>query len=191
MNSDQIHVLKDFITKEQAKHLVNYIEDNLHILKHSKVWGDKRRFIPFGKDNFHDDAQQDLSIIKDIEPLLRNEIFPKIEKLVQESYNNRKKLFVSNFIMSKQYPNTHSGLHSDTDGGKNMHFKYSGVLYLNTMSSGGELNFPELNHTYNPIEGELVTFPSKPLEFVHSVEEIYQDRYTIPFWLSEYEFFKV
>jgi Rps23 Pro-64 3,4-dihydroxylase Tpa1-like proline 4-hydroxylase len=59
------------------------------------------------------------------------------------------------------------------------------------MSSGGVLSFPDLNYKYSPVQGDLVVFPSKPLEFVHEVEEINEERYTIPVWLTEYEFFKI
>ena len=191
MSIDQIHILKDFISKEESDYLISYINSKLEIMKGSEIYGDRRKFLSFGKDSFHRDSQTDFSLISEIEPMLRNDIFPKMEKQIQEVFGNRRKIMVNNFFLAKQYPGARIDSHVDTDGGKNMQFKYSGILYLNTMTSGGELNFPDLNYKYSPVQGDLVTFPSKPLEFVHSVEEIYEERYTIPIWLTEYEFFKI
>lgn len=191
MSIDQIHVLKDFISKDEANFLIDYINSKSDILKGSKIYGDKRQYLTFGKDSFHKDYEKDLSLIKEIEPLLRNDLFPKIEKAVQEVFENRRKVMVNNFFLAKQYPGAKIDSHIDTDGGRNMQFKYSGILYLNTMSSGGELNFPDLGYRYSPVQGDLVTFPSKPLEFIHEVEEIFEERYTIPIWLTEYEYFRI
>lgn len=187
----QIHVVNNFLTKQECDYLKDFIDRHLHIMKGSKLQGDRRKFISFGKDSFHRDSEVSLDIIKEIEPMLRNDIFPRLSTKVTELTNNRKELMVNNFFLAKQYPGARIDSHVDTDGGQNMQFKFSGIIYLNTMSSGGELNFPDLNYTYSPVAGDLVTFPSKPLEFVHEVAEIHEERYTIPIWMTEYPFFKI
>jgi hypothetical protein len=187
----QIQIVKNFLTEEECEYLKNYIESKLDIMKGSKIQGDRRKFISFGKDSFHKDSEVSLDAISEIEPLLRNDIFPRLTDKITSLTNNRKRLMVNNFFLAKQYPGARIDSHVDTDGGQNMQFKFSGIIYLNTMSSGGELHFPDLNYTYSPVAGDLVTFPSKPLEFVHEVVEIHEERYTIPIWLTEYEFFEI
>lgn len=187
----QIKIVNNFLTKQECDYLKDFIERHLHIMKGSKIQGDRRKFISFGKDSFHRDSEVSLDLIKEIEPMLRNDIFPRLSTKVTELTNNRKELMVNNFFLAKQYPGARIDSHVDTDGGQNMQFKFSGIIYLNTMSSGGELNFPDLNYTYSPVAGDLVTFPSKPLEFVHEVAEIHEERYTIPIWMTEYPFFKI
>ena len=188
---DQIKVVNNFLAEAECKYLIDFIESKLDIMKGSKIQGDRRKFISFGKDSFHKDSEVSLDAISEIEPLLRTDIFPRLTTKVMELTHNRKEVMVNNFFLAKQYPGARIDSHVDTDGGQNMQFKFSGIIYLNTMSSGGELYFPDLNYTYKPVAGDLVTFPSKPLEFVHEVAEIQEERYTIPIWLTEYEFFRI
>tara|TARA_B110000503_G_scaffold106718_1_gene159399 strand:- start:6765 stop:7352 length:588 start_codon:yes stop_codon:yes gene_type:complete len=188
----QIHIIKDFLSPEEVKFYIDYIDNNPQVFKDSTIHGELRKILMFGKDSFHKDKSPvTLDIIGDIEDKLRTELFPKVETTIKETYGNRRNLMVNSFFMGLQFAGAKVDHHIDTDGGVNMQFKYSAIIYLNEMKSGGELTFPDLGYTYTPKAGEMVVFPSKPLQFAHAVEEIHETRYTLPIWVTEYEFFKL
>jgi hypothetical protein len=68
-------------------------------------------------------------------------------------------------------------------GGKNLHFKYSAILYLNELESGGELSFLDFGYSYKPQAGDLVVFPTFGTG-IHAVLEIPETRYSMPFWMT-------
>lgn len=187
----EINVVDNFLSGEDVDFYIKYIESHLDLFKESSVHGSLRKTLIFGKDKAHKEFFTDLSIISDLEDKLRKELFPSIQDVTSKLYNNRRSLYVSSMFLAKQSSGAQIEQHVDTDGGENMQHKYSGIIYLNTMSSGGELAFPDLDYTYSPKAGQLVLFPSRPLEYLHSVATINEDRYTIPVWLTEYEFFKL
>ena len=49
----------------------------------------------------------------------------------------------------------------------------------------GKLNFPNLLFEYCPEEGDLILFPSHGDEFIHGVDSITAERYTLAFWMTE------
>ena len=59
-------------------------------------------------------------------------------------YNNSN-ITVSTLWFSKHYPGSKVTLHMDTDNGDNPQFEYSAVLYLNSLSGTGILQFPFLD----------------------------------------------
>lgn len=189
---EKIHIVKDFLSPEEVQFYIDYIDNHPEIFRDSTIHGARRKILMFGKDSFHKEkSPTNLSLVGDIEDLLRTDLFPRVEQKISDLYSNRRRLWVNSFFMAKQYPGAKVDHHIDTDGGQNMQFKYSAVIYLNEMSSGGELVFPDLNYTYHPKAGEMVVFPSRPLEYVHVVDIINEERYTLPIWVSEYEFFKL
>ena len=187
----EIKVVDNFISGEDIDFYIKYIDSHLDLFQESSVHGSLRKTLIFGKDTAHKKSFTDLSIISDLEEKLRKELFPNIQDAASRLYNNRRSLYVSSMFLAKQSSGAQIEQHVDTDGGENMQFKYSGIIYLNTMFSGGELTFPDLDYTYSPKAGQLVLFPSRPLEYLHSVATINEDRYTIPIWLTEYEFFSI
>jgi hypothetical protein len=73
-----------------------------------------------------------------------------------------------------------------------MQFKYSAVLYLNSMPEyTGKLRFPELFFQYCPEEGDLIIFPSHGDEFTHGVDWIAAERYSLAFWMTEDRHFRL
>ena len=67
-------------------------------------------------------------------------------------------------------------------------YNISGVIYLNSDYSGGEINFKTSNTCYSmtikPSTGDLVIFPGNS-NYPHSVGEVLSgERYTIPVWAS-------
>jgi hypothetical protein len=190
MGIEEIKVIKNFFSKDEANFLIDYINNNQHILTTDTKTGGIRQRIMFGR-NGYDQSVSELSFekIKDIEPFVREAIFSRVEAAVEKSYN--KKLMISSFFLVKQHEGTTVPEHTDSDSGFNMQLEYGGVIYLNSMSVGGKLKFPEFNYEYKPEAGDLVIFPSKPPQYRHFVERINEDRYTVPVWVTKYPFFKL
>lgn len=189
---EQIKIIKDFLSPEEIKFYINYINDNFDIFIKNGINGEKRAVLMFGKDNSHKEkSEKNLKKINNIENVLRKDLFPRVEQKIKEVYKNDKDLMVSSFFMAKQTSGAKISEHIDTDGGANLQYKYGGVIYLNKMNNGGKLEFPEFNYSYNPEPGDFVVFPSRPKEYRHKVSEIYEDRYSLPIWVTEYSFWKL
>lgn len=189
-----IQVIKNFISPAQAKYLVDYID----FLKHRdpkefNVYPDGKRFaFQFGQDMQYGSVPGyktylSLEKLAEVEQkeLLR-EICTKVVSSIMRAYGDPQQLYVSSFWLAKQYPGCVIPPHEDTDGGYNSHFVYSAVLYLNTLTSGGELSFVDLDYSYKPEVGDLVVFPTVGTG-AHGVLEIPEQRYSLPFWLTYQE----
>lgn len=109
--------------------------------------------------------------------------FDNIIKLVKTSFKEEENLYVSSFSLASQNPGSKIASHEDTDNGDTKHFKYSCILYLNTLQDGGELKFEEPEFSIKPEEGDLIFFKTKEAGF-HSVDNITKHRYTICVWLT-------
>lgn len=185
---DQIKVVKNFLSEEEQEFYINYIDTNIEKFTTSGVNGPLRAILMFGKDNNLKNkirSSETLDPVKDIEEKLRTELFPRVEKTMKEVFNNEKDLVVCSFFIAKQYNGARVHEHIDTDNGQNDHFKYSGVVYLNTMKKGGQLKFTDIDYSYSPEAGDMVVFPSASKKSRHYVDEIYEDRYTFPIWVTE------
>jgi hypothetical protein len=192
MGIEEIKIIKDFLSPEEVDFYIKYINDNEHKFRVSAVSGNTRKVLMFGKDiNHKEKSEITFDKVSDIADKLQQDLFPRVEAKVKEVFNNRKDLMVCSFFIAKQTSGATIEEHTDTDGGLNMQFKYGGVIYLNKMTSGGKLKFPEFNYEYNPEPGDFVIFPSRPLQYRHLVEKINEDRYSLPIWLTEYPFWKL
>jgi hypothetical protein len=183
----EINIIEDFLSPDEITFFIDYIDNNLDIFQTiTSHGGVPFKRIMFGKDLYNKDkSESTLEKIKDIEPLLREKIFPKVEKAIKEAYGKEKDFAVCSFFMTKQSRGALVGEHVDTDGGFNMHLEYGGVVYLNNMETGGQLKFPQFNYEYNPEAGNFIFFPSKPYQYRHAVKEINQDRYLLAIWVTE------
>lgn len=189
---EQIKIIKNFVSKEEIDFYINYINKNLHLFIKDETFGESRYTLFFGKDNAHGDKLNlNFDKVKDIEDRLRNDLFPRVEQKIKEIYKNKKDFMVSSFFMAKQSSGGQVPEHIDTDAGLNLHYKYGGAIYLNTMSECGKLEFPDLDYEYSPEAGDFVIFPSRPSQYKHKVAKICQDRYSLPIWVTEYAFWKL
>lgn len=191
---NHINVIKNFLEPEDIDNLILFINKNI---KNFLVYQNNTRYVwRFGHDNFWEDCKKDLTPLNDIIQILETKIFNNVLKKIKELYN--KDLTISSFWLSKHEPGSKVSMHNDTDSGRNSHFDFSAVLYLNSLQSKdeGSINFPFLNFTYTPIAGELLLFPSKDIDFnqqfLHEVKEIKNTRYSIALWAStkEYSLYK-
>ncbi len=141
----------------------------------------------FGKDFYFEDSLEDFGKVGDIEKYFRDIIFKKTIKTLKDLYHEED-VSVSNLWFSKHEPGTIIPFHLDIDRGYNPQFKYSAIIYLNSLNDTGILKFPLLDFEYVPKEGDLVLFPSDGKEFAHQVDEINEIRYTVPMWISSSEY---
>jgi hypothetical protein len=185
---NDVKVIKDFISKDEIlffTKLINQYETN-HIDKFFSWQEGKRLGMPFGnsKNDIIDNviSQENLKIFEKEEGLIRS-LFKKIEKKIKETLFLNKDLYICSFWLAKQYPGGIVPEHSDLDEGRNNHFEYSTILYLNTLEFGGELSFVDSGYSYKPEEGDLVFFPTKTTG-EHGVLEIPEERYSLAFWLT-------
>lgn len=180
---DDIKIINNFLTQDQCNFYINYIDSNLH--KFLKTDVTKRYGLLFGKDLAHKEkSNHNLDLIEDIKEDISN-LFNSVEKTVKEVVGINNDLYVCSFFMAKQVQGSFIPLHYDTDNDSNNHFKYGGVIYLNTMTDGGSLDFPMLGYSYSPQAGDLVMFPSHGQRYSHEVKLINEDRYSLPIWVTE------
>lgn len=175
----QPYIIKNFISNEDANLIIEFIEKN------DKQDSDKikRRLIRFGIDNFNgttgtvDEAGQ-------IGQLVKSHALNVIN-LIKDKHEDSSEIYLSTLWLSKQIPGSNVLAHRDTDGGMSMHYKYSGIIYLNTQENGGEISFPKLGIDYKPEGCDLVFFNCRDRRSVHKVKETTQNRYAIPMWFTD------
>lgn len=178
-----IKIINNFLTQDECNFYIEYINSNLN--KFLKTPETKRFALLFGKDLAHKEKSNlDLSVINDIELHVRT-LFNRVKESIKEVYNNSNELYVCSFFIAKQIPGSVVNLHYDSDGGLNNHFKYGGIIYLNTMKNSGVLEFPYIQYSYLPQAGDLVVFPSTDIIYSHQVKQIEEDRYSLPIWVTE------
>lgn len=182
-----IRLIKNFIKEPDLSSMVEYID----LLEATRVddflvsQNGKRLALQFGDDMFHPTSHKDLAIASDKNDLIKG-YFTRIVDATKEAFEVETDLYVCSFWLAKQYQGAIIEAHEDTDGGHNTHFRYSGIVYLNTMNSGGDLVFGEYDYSYTPEAGDLLIFPSQGTGF-HEVKEIFETRYSLPFWMTDVE----
>lgn len=183
---ESIKIVKNFIDKEDLRTFIEYINLNLdkfYVDPRSK--GGNRYAYKFGRDAVHPDSRPTLDELYDIRELV-DKYTKKACSITKEQFQHEGDLYLSSFWMAKQNPGAIVTYHKDTDQDNNLQFKYSAVLYLNSMPEyTGKLRFPELFFQYCPEEGDLVIFPSHGEEFTHGVDWIAAERYSLAFWMTE------
>jgi hypothetical protein len=127
--------------------------------------------------------------VSDIEDRIRD-LFSRVENKIGELFNDSRDIYTCSFWFAKQLPGAKVLIHEDTDNGLNTHFKYSAVIYLNTLRDSGSLVFPDLNYSYMPEAGDIIIFKSIAAGR-HFVDTIDEDRYTMAMWLTEDKSFAI
>jgi 2OG-Fe(II) oxygenase superfamily len=177
-----IKVIPNFLNQEQMDMLISYINNNLdkaYSTKEQTRWA-----LMLGRDNYQDASNTDLDRLGEIKDWVINQYWPMLINACKETFNDNQELYVASFWLAKQIKGGFIDLHSDNDGGRNMHFKWSAVVYLNTVESDGVLEFPNISYSYSPVAGDLVLFPSQGDESKHEVKVISSERYTTPVWIT-------
>jgi hypothetical protein len=187
-----IKVIKNFIQEPEIGTMIDYVDylEKTELDKFAQWQSGKRLALRFGVDEDPDHTDGSFSNLG-ILGNNRNFIASYLDKTVaavKKAFEVDESLYVCNFWFAKQYPGAIVGEHADTGGvggHYNNHFKYSAVLYLNSMNKSGELIFRDENYSYIPRGGDLVMFPSYGIK--HRVDEILETRYSLPMWITNLE----
>lgn len=192
VHEDKIKVVKNFLSEEEMKFFRDY-EDHILETKQDKLVvfsNGNRPVLQFGRDLCHEHhSHLSLDIVSDIEDKIRH-LFSMVESKSKELFDDPKDIYTCSFWFAKQLPGAKVMVHEDTDNGLNTHFKYSAVIYLNTLKDSGSLVFPDLGHSYMPQAGDIVIFKSIDAGR-HLVDTINEDRYTMAMWLTEDKSFAI
>jgi hypothetical protein len=181
-----IKVIKNFIQEPEIGLMIEYIDhlEKTHIEKFSVYQDGKRLSLQFGVDPFPYNKSNDLSLLEDKKELITS-YFKRVVDTTKKEFDLVQDIYVCFFWLAKQYRGAWHDKHEDTDSGYNPHIKYSGLIYLNTMTRGGELYLEDFGYTYKPEAGDLVLFPSHGT--YHQVHEILETRYSLPIWMTDLE----
>lgn len=178
-----INIVNKFITEEECDILINYINNNYEDF--SNQGGNGRYIKGIGKETYSHGCglgkPSKWSDLKEAQYCLKD-ILKRIEDNIESTYESTDNKITLIWI-SKYTPGSSLRLHNDSDGGRNLHFRYSGILYLNTTKSG-QLEFPDRKIIYMPTGGDLVTFASLHKDNSHLVHPVQEDRYAIAFWTA-------
>jgi hypothetical protein len=179
---NDIKIIPNFLNDEQIDMLTSYIDQTLDIAYSNE---EKNRWaLMFGRDNYQGSSNTELDRLGPIKDWVLDQYWPMLINACKTAFNDDEQLYIASFWLAKQTNGSSIELHSDSDGGHNKHFKWSAVLYLNTVSSDGILEFPNIPYSYSPIKGDLVIFPSQDSKYKHLVKVISSDRYTTPIWIT-------
>lgn len=183
---DRIKIIKNFISKDDAERIINYINSNEQSFSKDPngLWSKKF----FGLDAlYRAGVKGNNSIIEGVDEVkdLFVEISNKIKTLLAKEYEDSDDIFLNSAWFVKHFPGATVVEHSDLNDGTDYQFVYSSVIYLNTIRDGGNLEFPSLNLSIDTELGDLVIFPSAGEGMSHRVSDIGEVRYTFPMWFTK------
>jgi hypothetical protein len=183
---ENIKVIKNFVTNEEKKRLINFIDNNLDRFGDYSGQQNERRFaLRFGKDQVYWDTSE--TIINGVEEIadIVNKYFDLVPQTVRAEFSDANEISLCSFWLAKQEPGAFVRAHRDANEKLNNHFKYSIIIYLNDNNGNSELSFPLLDYKVFPESGDMVVFPTLGHEYLHEVAKISQDRYSMLFWITE------
>lgn len=169
INKDEIFVVDNFISKEDAKIIISEI-NNPSEIKEYPAWYAERNggtALPYN--------DRVLDILK--------RYGNKSNRVISELFSIDK-VYTTKGYSSKWLPGTSGGPHIDNIE-KEKFIEWSTVIYLNEPPefSGGEIYFPNKNFSYTPKFGTAVFFPQyNNHDYIHGISEVTSgERYTLLF----------
>lgn len=180
--SDQskIKIIENFISEEDAKLFVDYI--NLNYLNNTKFEIGKRA-LALGNFRYQANIPEthSLSDHKEMQDLINkysNKFLEECYGFFKDDFN----IYTTAFWMTRFEKNTKLPPHVDNHIGAEHLFR-SGVIYLNDDYDGGYLRFIEHEFTYKPQRLSLVLFDST---YLHEITNILSGiRMTVPLWATK------
>lgn len=173
-------VVNNFITDEECKRLINFIENNVNDFE---TLVSERKMMLFGYDINYANPRLNTEMLNPIKDILS----PLLDKLLSIVKDNFDKYTVgtSTVFFAKQ-TKENSGMRAHIDAEDNDEFyNASALVYLNT-PEGGEVYFPDQNIFYFPKAGDLIVFSSTTL---HEPKKTNSDKYLIAFNLTDFDDF--
>jgi hypothetical protein len=178
---EKVVIVPDFLSEDVMNNIIKFIDSNLDKFAMPQ---ELRHVLMIGHQNgYVDGSHSSLNVLGEIKDIITNEYFTKLKQLAIDIFGDDGDSEISNLWISKQLPGSVLLYHHDDDNGYNSHFKYSCIMYLNTVDSG-DLEFPELGFSYRPKAGDLVIFPSLGENMGHEIKEINHMRYSMPTWFA-------
>ena len=187
--SESFFVARDFVSSDEAKLLIDFIESYQHIAFVGQEG--RRRSIPIGVVPFEATSQhiEKMNKIKlfnfptEVQQTFRS-IVDRIIDLARELYGDQDEMHCSNAIFAKHLSGGKVPVHIDAEPGGDEHLYYSSIVYLNTILDG-TINFPHLDVSYRPNSGDLLIFRSNHKNSEHEVTSVSDTRYSIPIFISK------
>ena len=181
---DKIKVIKNFISKDEAALIINYIDRNQDSFSKDPHGFWFKKF--FGLDAVYragacEGLIEGLEDVRDLSIYIAN----NIKNIIGQEYEDKNDIFLNSMWFVKHLPGASVSVHSDLNDGTDYQFVYSSVLYLNTIEDGGALEFPALNLSIKTEIGDLVLFPTVGEDMFHGVSSIGEIRYTLPMWFTK------
>lgn len=173
-----VEVIENFISSEDAKLFIKYINDNHN---DTEKFPPTRGFLEKGRHRYE-------ANIPEIVPLKNHyEMIDKIkfysEKVLNQFYKmySDDKLYISAFWMAELGKSTKLPYHADNHYMAE-HLYRSCVIYLNDDFDGGYIRFKDIPLTYKPKAFSAVFFKS---DLVHEITEVKSGiRFALPVWAS-------
>ena len=175
----QPYIIKNFLSADLCNNIITFIEKNDNETNDAI----KRRLMRFGIDVMNGSTDP-ISILGDFGLIIKS-YANKAGQIAKSLHNESKDIYLSTLWLSKQLPDSSIIRHMDTDGGKGGHYIYSGVIYLNSQTEGGEIFFPKIDFEYRPELGDLVLFDCRDKDSLHGVKKAKENRYAIPIWFTD------
>jgi hypothetical protein len=194
MELEKIKIIKNFLSLEDANKIINYINTNIKDAIDWKSAGSSPNFL-YRPDRWYkrlmdvDDEmsnyipEMSITRLNEIEQLVKTMIEDTKNK-IQEVFNDDRTSYLTALWFAKHLKNDWMDLHSDAGDGYHSQSYYSCILFLNTVNSGGELNFPSMDLSIKPSVGDLVVFLSHGDDMHHEVKVTGEERYTVPMWFT-------
>ena len=183
---EPVKVIKNFISLEDATILIEYMDKNAHSFSSNKTKLWFKKF--FGIDDiYRRGSGMAKPIIDGLGEItdLSIRIVKDTKSVVLQHFDDTDPIFLNSFWLAKHLPGDNVSVHVDTEDGANPQFFYSSILYLNTVESGGALDFPNMNLSFKPEACDLIIFLSHGEDMLHGVENIGEYRYTMPMWFTK------
>jgi predicted 2-oxoglutarate/Fe(II)-dependent dioxygenase YbiX len=166
-----IYQIDNFVDPNICKELVDWFRCQSYRTVTTKSFYDNRTIEYKDIHNIH---------IKQLINAIRTDVTFKVRHLFNEQV-------YADFTSLVYWPDGYSmDIHMDNkwlDGSPNYvpYRKYSSVIYLNDDYKGGQTIFPEFENI-QPKTGKLLIFPS---HYLHGVEKVEGERYTLPIWFTD------
>lgn len=173
----RIHVLENFVDAEDAGRIISMLDE-------AYGNGDLEAFV--------DNPRVGVLSPKNLESeKLIKKYSDKLLVVHQETFGLKIPLYTVQGHNSLWERGSEAGLHVDSHKGSE-HIITSSVIYLGGEYTGGSIEFPHQEFSYQPQALSAVIFPSGGLEYPHRVNRIKTGvRYTMAMWHSHVKAFSL
>lgn len=185
----ELYKINDFISKEDADILINFIEKKMELDLNDAPRG--RRVLKFG-DNEDTEYLMPTLPVESLEYVsdIVFKYWRNMTKLINETYKLDKEIYPLNLWLSKQWPGSLVSEHVDENNDENAKYSHTAIIYLNDQLRGGKTYFKKINEVVIPKQGNAIFFDCKDPDSLHGVTNTRETRYSINLWFTQDPFYK-